>query len=126
MTPEIPKDSMILVTGCNGFVASHIVDQLLILGYRVRGTTRDLANVETISAQWKDTHGKGRFEAILIPNIAEELFDKHLDGELLTPPSVFTLYPLPTPQPQPPSTSNFIFFHSPTANSSHLAQPWNS
>lgn len=81
MIPEIPKDSIILVTGCNGFVASHIVDQLLILGYRVRGATRDLANIEVTNTQWETSHGKGRFKAVLVPNMAEEgAFDQHLNG----------------------------------------------
>jgi dihydroflavonol-4-reductase len=31
----------VLVTGATGFIASHIVDQLLGKGYRVRGTVRD-------------------------------------------------------------------------------------
>ena len=34
----------ILVTGATGFLASHCVQQLLALGYKVRGTVRSLAN----------------------------------------------------------------------------------
>lgn len=30
------------MTGCNGFIGSHVVDQLLMLGYLVRGTVREL------------------------------------------------------------------------------------
>ena len=33
---------LVLVTGASGFIAAHIVQQLLISGYRVRGTVRDL------------------------------------------------------------------------------------
>ena len=36
----------ILVTGATGFVASHIIKQLLEQGYKVRGTVRSLANKE--------------------------------------------------------------------------------
>lgn len=32
--------SRILVTGANGYIASHVVDQLLALRYVVRGTIR--------------------------------------------------------------------------------------
>lgn len=36
--PAIAPGSLTLVTGVNGFIGSHIADQLLSLGYRVRGT----------------------------------------------------------------------------------------
>ncbi|CAG8978363.1 hypothetical protein HYALB_00013043 [Hymenoscyphus albidus] len=81
MLPAIAKGSTILVTGCNGFIGSHIVDQLLILGYQVRGRTRDLPNIKLLSEQWEKMHGRGRFKAIRISNIAEDgVFDGHLDG----------------------------------------------
>lgn len=35
---------LVLVTGASGFIASHIVQQLLQAGHRVRGTVRDLNN----------------------------------------------------------------------------------
>ncbi|KAL5374910.1 hypothetical protein DPSP01_011579 [Paraphaeosphaeria sporulosa] len=38
----IPKGSLILITGVNGFVASHLAKQFLERGYRVRGTVRSL------------------------------------------------------------------------------------
>lgn len=37
----IPKNALVVVTGANGFIASHVVDQLLLAGYRVRGTVRN-------------------------------------------------------------------------------------
>jgi nucleoside-diphosphate-sugar epimerase len=37
-------DTVVLVTGANGFVASHLVEQLLAKGYTVRGTVRSLAD----------------------------------------------------------------------------------
>ena len=36
----LPTGSRILVTAANGYIASHVVDQLLVLGYAVRGTIR--------------------------------------------------------------------------------------
>jgi nucleoside-diphosphate-sugar epimerase len=42
-TTALPSGSLILVTGASGFIGSHIADQLLKAGYRVRGTTRDPA-----------------------------------------------------------------------------------
>ncbi len=42
-------DSTVLVTGASGYIATHIVRQLLISGYRVRGTVRSLQNESKIS-----------------------------------------------------------------------------
>lgn len=39
-TPALAKGSLILVTGASGFLASHIVNEALKLGYKVRGTSR--------------------------------------------------------------------------------------
>jgi dihydroflavonol-4-reductase len=45
MTPARPvTEAPVLVTGASGFIASHIVSQLLSAGYRVRGTVRDPAS----------------------------------------------------------------------------------
>ena len=41
MTTDPVTGSPVLVTGASGFIASHIVQQLLEGGYRVRGTVRD-------------------------------------------------------------------------------------
>lgn len=40
----------ILVTGASGFVAKHVIGQLLSLGYRVRGTVRDRSKLRNILA----------------------------------------------------------------------------
>ncbi|KAI3655786.1 hypothetical protein MP638_003245 [Amoeboaphelidium occidentale] len=42
MTVEITQTC--LVTGANGFIASHIIEKLLKRGYKVRGTVRSLEN----------------------------------------------------------------------------------
>jgi dihydroflavonol-4-reductase len=39
---QISNEDLILVTGATGYIASHIVKQLLDLGYRVRATVRNL------------------------------------------------------------------------------------
>lgn len=81
MSPAIPKDSLVLVTGANGFIASHVVDQFLQAGYRVRGTTRDLKKLENAIALWETQHGKGKFEAVVVPDMAVEgAFDSAMEG----------------------------------------------
>ena len=42
------NNDLILVTGASGFLASHIVKQLLELDYRVRGTVRSLKNANKV------------------------------------------------------------------------------
>lgn len=37
----VPKGSLVLVSGANGFIAIHVVQTLLDRGYAVRGTVRD-------------------------------------------------------------------------------------
>lgn len=43
------SDSLVLVTGASGFIAKHIVLELLQRGYRVRGTVRDRAKGEALA-----------------------------------------------------------------------------
>ena len=38
----------VLVTGASGYIAKHVVQQLLQSGYRVRGTVRSLRNPDKI------------------------------------------------------------------------------
>ena len=42
------EEDLILVTGASGFVATHIIQQLLQTGYRVRGTVRSLKNDQKV------------------------------------------------------------------------------
>lgn len=44
----ISSDDLILVTGASGYIATHIVKQLLELGFRVRGTVRSLKDEKKI------------------------------------------------------------------------------
>lgn len=41
-----PSTTTVLVTGASGYIASHIVDQALVLGYSVRGTARTANKAE--------------------------------------------------------------------------------
>ena len=41
---------LVLVTGASGYIAAHIVQQLLQLDYRVRGTVRNLNNAAKIDS----------------------------------------------------------------------------
>ena len=72
MAPAIPKDSLVLVTGINGYLGSHIADQLLQAGYRVRGTSRDLKKVEGLRAYWEKLYGPNRLELVVVKDMSHD------------------------------------------------------
>lgn len=49
----------VLVTGASGFIAKHVLAQLLAAGYRVRGTVRSLARRPEIEAAITRADGRG-------------------------------------------------------------------
>jgi uncharacterized protein YbjT (DUF2867 family) len=65
----IPKGSLVLVTGANGYIGSHVVDQLLALGYRVRGTVRD--KKPWLDEYFEKKYGAGKFESVAVPAIED-------------------------------------------------------
>ncbi len=75
--PVIPPDSLILVTGANGYIGSHVCDQLLLAGYRVRGTARDDSKSQWLHDLFDKTYGPHRFESAIVPDMAkEDAFDE--------------------------------------------------
>lgn len=61
----LSKDSLVLVTGANGYIGSHVVDQLLNAGYKVRGTIR--SRKPWLEELFEKKYGKGRFETTIVP-----------------------------------------------------------
>lgn len=84
-TPEttLPPGSWILITGANGFIASHTALQFLQRGYRVRGTVRSLTK-----ASWLLTHplfkpyaDNGCLELFVVPDmVVPGAFDEAVKG----------------------------------------------
>jgi uncharacterized protein YbjT (DUF2867 family) len=66
----IPRGSLILVTGANGYIASHVVNILLELGFKVRGTVR--AAKPWLGGFFEQKYGKGRFESVVVPALEDE------------------------------------------------------
>ena len=59
--------SRVLVTGASGYLASHIIQQLLQAGtYMVRGTVRNLANEQKIVPLRRLTPEYARYELELV------------------------------------------------------------
>lgn len=84
LSPEetaFPQGSLVLVTGTNGYIASHITDQLLGAGYHVRGTVRDASKVEWTTKFFAERYGAGKYSAVVVPDMAlEGAFDDAVRG----------------------------------------------
>jgi uncharacterized protein YbjT (DUF2867 family) len=76
-----PPGSLVLVTGASGFIATHIIDQLLLAGYKVRGTVRSDKKAAWTAALFAERHGAGKFSAIIVPGMSTEgAFDEAVKG----------------------------------------------
>lgn len=72
-------ESPILVTGASGFIASHIVCELLSRGYRVRGSVRSLAKDKDF-AHLRAMPGAERLELFEADLLADGAFDEAARG----------------------------------------------
>lgn len=63
----ISRGSKILVTGSNGFISSHVVDQLLSLGYLVRGSIREPK--PWLNELFDQKYGEGKFETCIVSDL---------------------------------------------------------
>jgi nucleoside-diphosphate-sugar epimerase len=79
--PTIPKGSLILVTGVNGYIASHIAKCLLERGYHVRGTVRDAYKAEYIHTIFDEEYSKEAFQVRIVQDMATDgAFDDAVKG----------------------------------------------
>jgi nucleoside-diphosphate-sugar epimerase len=80
----LPQRSLVLVTGANGYIASHIVDQLLQTGFNVRGTVREAAKGDWLREYVAEKYDASRFEIAVVPEMsAKGSFDEAVKGEVL-------------------------------------------
>ena len=81
----VPKGSTVLVTGANGLLGSHIADQFLEHGYKVRGTVRDTEKNAWLQTVFDKKYGKGSFELFKVPDLTVDgAFDEAVKGVLST------------------------------------------
>ncbi|KAF9640013.1 hypothetical protein BFW01_g11819 [Lasiodiplodia theobromae] len=77
----LPPQAVVLVTGANGFIASHIIDKLLKAGYTVRGTVRSPEKQKWLQDGFDAAYGPGRFELCPVLDItAPNAFDEVVKG----------------------------------------------
>ncbi|CAG8902756.1 unnamed protein product [Penicillium egyptiacum] len=65
----LPKGALVLVTGANGFIASHVSDQLLQMGYRVRGTVR--SEKPWLEEHFRQVYGPERYHNVIVTAMEE-------------------------------------------------------
>ncbi|KAJ9148596.1 NAD(P)-binding protein [Pleurostoma richardsiae] len=79
--PIIPTGSLVLVTGVNGLIASHIADVLLTSGYRVRGTVREPSKSAWVEEIFKSKYSADSFELVQVADLAAPgAWDKPIKG----------------------------------------------
>jgi nucleoside-diphosphate-sugar epimerase len=75
----LPQGSRILVTGANGYIASHVVDKLLGLGYMVRGTVR--APKPWLNEYFQQKYGPNVFETVFVETFGnKDELESIMDG----------------------------------------------
>ncbi|KAL8709192.1 MAG: hypothetical protein Q9220_006072 [cf. Caloplaca sp. 1 TL-2023] len=79
--PAILLDSLVLVTGISGYIGSHVADQLLQAGYRVRGSVRDESKAAWVTDLFVKRYGQGKVETVIVPDMASPgAFDEACKG----------------------------------------------
>jgi nucleoside-diphosphate-sugar epimerase len=77
----VPPGSTVLVTGANGLIGSHIVDQLLWAGYDVRATVRRPSKCTWMRPLYEGRHGPGRFELVQVSDFSRpDAWDAAVQG----------------------------------------------
>ncbi|KAF2670264.1 NAD(P)-binding protein [Microthyrium microscopicum] len=77
----IPKGALVVVSGANGYIASNVVEQLLIAGYKVRGTVRSLKRAGWMKPLLDEKYGTGNFSLCEVPDMAAPgAFDEAIKG----------------------------------------------
>lgn len=77
----LPDGSLVVVSGANGFIGSHVVDQLLKAGYRVRGTVRDTERAAWVETYFSEKYGPDKIELVAVSDMGSpSAFDEAIIG----------------------------------------------
>lgn len=60
------------MTGVTGYIGSHVADQALASGYKVRGAVRDSAKAQWLQDLFDKKYGPGKFEKFVLKDILDE------------------------------------------------------
>jgi nucleoside-diphosphate-sugar epimerase len=82
-TVVIKPGATVFVTGVNGLIGSHVVDQLLKRGYNVRGAVRQVQKHGYLIEYFNDKYQEAKFELVDVPDMtAGGCYDKVVNGML--------------------------------------------
>ncbi|KAL2673945.1 hypothetical protein Neosp_012391 [[Neocosmospora] mangrovei] len=77
----VPPRGLVLVTGVNGFIGSHIANNLLSLSHHVRGTVRSADKATWITEAMQERNPSGHFEVAVVPDVtAPDAWGKVVQG----------------------------------------------
>jgi nucleoside-diphosphate-sugar epimerase len=65
----IQKGDTVLVTGATGYIGSHVVEELLAAGYKVRGTSRSTDKDRFLTDLMERKFGKGKLEIVEVADM---------------------------------------------------------
>lgn len=78
----VPRGSKVLVTGANGLLGSHVVDQFLRMGYKVRATVRNPSKETWATETFGKLYGKENFELVAVPEMeVDGAYDEVVKGK---------------------------------------------
>jgi nucleoside-diphosphate-sugar epimerase len=68
-TVVIKPGATVFVTGVNGLIGSHVVDQLLVRGYSVRGAVRNVEKTAWLKEYFDGKYTDGKFDMVAVPDM---------------------------------------------------------
>ncbi|KAH9871857.1 hypothetical protein J1614_006115 [Plenodomus biglobosus] len=81
MPLSIKPRGKIFVTGVNGLIGSHVVDQLLRRDYNVRGAVRDVGKNKWLAEYFDEKYQTARLELVEVKDMTVEgCYDEFVDG----------------------------------------------
>ena len=96
MSTTIPPSSTVLVTGINGHIGSHIANEILKAGYKVRGTARTIEKAADVKKVFDERYGSGKVEIVAVKDMAQAgAFDEAIKGLSIANLSLLNLLPKP-------------------------------
>lgn len=80
-TLAIPKGSLVVVSGANGYIASNVAEQLLEAGYKVRGRVHSVKRAGWMQEVFDKKFGSGKFSLTEVTDMAAPgAFDEAVKG----------------------------------------------
>lgn len=61
----------VLVSGANGYIGSHVANELLSAKYRVRGTVRSTSKQAWLQRLFDEKYGEGQFELVQVEDASK-------------------------------------------------------